>query len=215
MKRLLITQKTYIDSYRQEIDCLEKTYTDYFVGHDFLVTPLPNNTSIISEHMKHTDCLVLTGGNESIFEPVNRRNLVEDVALKEAIAREIPVLGICRGLQFINHYFGGTISKTPTGHDMGKALTWTAPEHIHEIMITEEPIVIQATSGIVSSYHNDCVMSDTLASGLKIFALTEDGVVEGFYHPKKKIVAIQWHPERLDSKWVDDGIIKYISTTDF
>jgi gamma-glutamyl-gamma-aminobutyrate hydrolase PuuD len=205
MKRLLISQKTYLDINGQEIDCLEKTYVDYFMKKGFLLTPLPNNTYLVTEHMKNTDCLVLSGGREDIKE-INRRNLSEALALKEAIAREIPVLGICRGMQTINDYFGGSLSKTPEKHKEG---------FLHEIMITEGPILVQRNSGLVSSYHNDCIMSSDIASGLKIFALSDDGVIEGFYHPKKKIIAVQWHPERYDSKWVDDGIIKYISTTDF
>jgi putative glutamine amidotransferase len=110
-------------------------------------------------------------------------------------------------MSFINHYFGGRIREKIPTHSEG----------CHEVMITDEnpPIVIEKSSGVVLSHHYDCVMPEDLASGLKIFALSEDGVVEGLYHPKMKIIGIQWHPEKFDSGWVDNGLIKYISTTDF
>ena len=48
----------------------------------------------------------------------------------------------------------------------------------------------------VNSYHNNAMIERTVSSELKIFAKAPDGIVEGIYHPKLSIAAIQWHPER-------------------
>ena len=48
----------------------------------------------------------------------------------------------------------------------------------------------------VNSFHNNGVLNDNVAKNFKVFAYSEDGVVEGIYDNKNKIYAIQWHIER-------------------
>ena len=49
---------------------------------------------------------------------------------------------------------------------------------------------------MTNSYHNQGITSENLGNGLVPFAITDDGIIEGFYVRDEPILAIQWHPER-------------------
>jgi putative glutamine amidotransferase len=84
------------------------------------------------------------------------------------------VLGICRGMQIINHYFGGTLKKV-SGH----------------IGVTHS-----LDNGIESnSFHGYAV--EEIGDGLDCIAKSEDGTIEIIKHNKHKIYAAMHHPERI------------------
>lgn len=142
--------------------------------------------------------LLLTGGGE-IGE--RERDHTEQDLLDAAIATSLPVFGVCRGLQMINQYFGGVLVRD--GQAKHVALD-------HEITIIDNlGGSLQLGSGMVNSYHNDYVTVGGLAEGLRSFATTKDGVVEGLYHSIHPITAIQWHPERKSPGYkLDETLLK-------
>ncbi len=138
-----------------------------------------------------------------LTKPCPERDALEAIVLNEALAADKPVLGICRGIQFINAALGGTLwqdlpSEHPSGivHRQGKP--YEAPTHtvtvsgpLKELLGKDE---LQ-----VNSRHHQAVRN--LAPGLLPVAVSPDGLVEGVVMPKKRFVwAVQWHPEYLFRK---------------
>ncbi len=193
----LITQREQRDSYGVPIDVMESDYIKFYESLGITVWPISNFTKDISvcfETMK-VDFIILTGGgsvpNEYYKNGANElqqesRDLVEKAMLTEALKREIPILGICRGMQFINGYFGGKIEKL-------SELSTPRPNGKEHPVYSE----ILQKSFMVNNFHNDGIMVEDLAEGMRPFAIDLDnGVVEAFYSDKRRILALQWHPER-------------------
>lgn len=127
------------------------------------------------------------------------RDSLESRLFQKAFASDKPILGICRGIQFINAILGGTLYqdlnseyKSSIEHHM------TPPynRHVHTVTIRDgilSQIIPDKIIG-VNSYHHQAIR--TLANDLHIEAVSEDGLIEAVSYPGKKfILAVQWHPE--------------------
>ena len=119
-----------------------------------------------------------------------------DTAELELIDRFVtlrkPVFGICRGMQTINVFFGGTLLQDIRGHD-----TVNGIDRYHNVRTVSSPFLeICGERGIVNSAHHQAV--DRLGSGLRAVQWTPDGIVEAVCHETLPVWAVQWHPERLD-----------------
>jgi len=105
-----------------------------------------------------------------------------------------PTIGICRGLQILNVFFGGTLTQD-LAHDRGIEHRY----HADHALMTEEYNWLRKTFGhclIVNSYHHQAI--DVLGKGLRATAFSADGqVVEAVEHEILPIFAVQWHPERM------------------
>lgn len=116
-----------------------------------------------------------------------------------------PVLGICRGHQLINVFFGGTlIQDLPMREDHTEK-----PGGIyntHRIRIEEGSILSVAYGqwAQTNSSHHQAV--DTLGEGLCITARAEDGVVEGIEHRELPVWGVQFHPERMRGKFAAEDL---------
>lgn len=106
-----------------------------------------------------------------------------------------PILGICRGCQFLNVYLGGTLHQHIEGHSDFKARA----KNRHKAWIQTETklsMLLPSSEIGVNSLHHQAV--DGLGTGLTVSARAEDGTVEAIEltgHPF--CVAVQWHPEHL------------------
>lgn len=138
-----------------------------------------------------------------------KRDSLELMLLKWADSSQVPIMGICRGMQFINVYFGGTLcvdipnfckpTKVMELHRDPKR----QKDVYHKITIEQNTILSTCFQGVinlnVNSFHHQCV--DVLAEPLKIVARSEGGIVEGIENdPEKRkafVLAVQWHPERM------------------
>ena len=119
------------------------------------------------------------------------RDAAEMLLLDEFLAAGKPVLGICRGLQVINVYFGGTLAQDISGHGAAKDGdsrhgTRIAPSFLQGLY--------SGTLEVNSAHHQ---AADRLGSGLEAVQWAGDGVIEGIVHRTLPIWALQWHPERL------------------
>ena len=128
------------------------------------------------------------------------RDSMETIVLQKVIEKDIPNLGICRGIQFINAALGGTLyqdlptqfSSDTEHHQMPP---YDVPVHAVDIM-RDTPLYQCLNKSVirVNSYHHQAVKKT--ASALKPMAVSEDGLIEGLYMPDHRFLwAIQWHPE--------------------
>ena len=152
------------------------------------------------------DGLILCGGvdldpalyNEEINGAVdiNQERDVHEIALLKAfIDAGKPVLGICRGCQLINVFFGGTLHQHMTNtvlHRSGKT-----PDREHEAESVTGSVMesLYGKRCVVNSVHHQAIKD--LGEGLTITQMSDDGIVEGYIHNQLPILAVQWHPERL------------------
>ena len=107
-----------------------------------------------------------------------------------AIKKKIPSLGVCRGMQFFNKYFGGKIEYCSSK---------THVKTRHKVQFIDKKIekMIGKKSSIVNSFHENLLRLDTLSKEFIPFGIVEhDNTVEGCYHKKYPIIGIMWHPER-------------------
>ncbi len=132
-----------------------------------------------------------------------RRDAFEWRVLEYSQENKLPVLGICRGLQLANVFFGGTLlldipatgkrnhSKIREGEDRYHTITVTPGSALEKIA--------QTNTGIVNSAHHQSALK--VAENLFVTAVSEDGVVEGLerksFYDLPYLMLVQWHPERM------------------
>jgi putative glutamine amidotransferase len=144
-------------------------------------------------------------GQERAFESDaadDARDELEIRLLREALAADIPVFAICRGLQLFNVVCGGTLiqhlpstdvhrQKPPQNAEPGKH---PAAHEIGVVPNARLAAIIGASEQPVNSRHHQAV--DRLGEGLIVSATASDGVIEALEKPDAAFaVAVQWHPE--------------------
>lgn len=120
--------------------------------------------------------------------------------LDAATAAALPVLGICRGIQIITVHSGGTLHQHVPEH----ARYDVSPKGpIHNIAIAEgsQLSTLYGTTHEVNSLHHQTV--DRIGNGFSVTATHEDGTVEGIEHESLPMLAVQWHPEMMDTRDTD------------
>lgn len=195
--KALITQREQLDSYGVPIDVLESTYVTYFEKLGIDLSQLSNFTinfeKIIA--INSLDLIILTGGGSipskfykekhNDFNQANRDQL--EWKLMDYSSRSgVPILGICRGMEYMIAYLGGKITKFAT-------LKESRPVGVEHLVTIGD-----GTKIYVNNYHNDGIYTKDLAKGLEIIGLDiENDIIEAVYSRKLKWLGLQWHPERL------------------
>lgn len=202
--RGLITQRQIKDEYQTDCDRLEKDYVVFFEELGYEITPVSNFQNITF----NADFLVLTGGG-NIYNEQPQRDKIEEKLFKEALIQNKPIIGICRGMQYINILLDGKITKN-------------AKLNIERKNGLDHLVSINDKSYMVNNYHNDIVFENELSSKLNILARDIDNnTIEAFYSNELKILGLQWHPERnfsntegkeyskkLIKDFINSGVIK-------
>lgn len=176
---------------------------------------IPNIKSIedMSLILDKVDGLLLSGGhdvNPRIYKERNSgkagnfdnlRDHQEIFMTEYALERDLPILGICRGLQILNVTLGGSIHQDlPSAgfpvHSLNNSLR-NEPSHLLKIF-EDSPLyeIFKRDEIWTNSYHHQGI--NELGRGLKIAALSEEGLVEAAYlEDKKFVLGVQWHPEMM------------------
>lgn len=127
------------------------------------------------------------------------RDETERALLVAALAKGVPVLGICRGCQIVNVALGGTLHQhlpEVTGLEHLQPEPRDRPAHrvsVEKGSLLHEVLGVETLE--VNSIHHQAV--DRLAGALRVVASSPDGVVEGIEDPHRRLLAVQWHPEAL------------------
>lgn len=167
--------------------------------------------------LKKCDGLILSGGPDvhpdrygrnydtSRCSIDARRDTLEWLACDIAFERKIPVLAVCRGEQLLNVYYGGTlIVDIPEDMKSNIHQDRSNPNVEHKVNIVVNSRfrkIVGVTNGVVNSNHHQAV--GILANVFKPSAFSDDDIVEAYEWrdtiDKSFLLAVQWHPERLDS----------------
>ena len=158
------------------------------------------------------DGIVLTGGADvdpgryghqpltDAFPPEPLRDDHECAVLDAAYTDDLPVAGICRGLQIVNVHAGGTLHQDVPSHAGFAEPTTT---EWHGVGFEADSVLggIYGTGQQVNSLHHQTV--DHVGNDLQVTARSDDGSVEGLEHSSRPVVAVQWHPEMLPGRATD------------
>lgn len=177
-----------------------------------IILPLTSDKDSISQLLDSVDGILLTGGHDvdpKLYgeEPIpecgavcGERDSMESELLNQALEKDMPILGICRGIQFLNAYLGGTLYQDlpvqhPSDIEHHQKPPYDVP--VHEVTVAKESGLfrfLNKESLSVNSYHHQAVKDK--ADYLSVMAVSEDGLIEAVEMPDKKFVwALQWHPE--------------------
>ena len=207
-KTLLMSMRaTEASNYKETRNSIAYEYIEFFEKLGYLIITIPNNTKYVKKYFDlKVDLLVLSGGNNinpnlyknnSALDGVyNERDNMEKNLISLAIDNEIPVLGICRGFHILNIYFKGKLSHNIKNH-------------------VNKNHILKSNSDILNdkeanSFHNQAIYVDDLSKELELLATTEDSIVEACINYEKKILGLQWHPERQDKKYDLELINKFL-----
>lgn len=176
-----------------------------------IILPLEGSTEDIQQIAELCSGFLLTGGhdvNPALYGAESsdkcgvaneKRDNLEREIFDYALHRDLPILGICRGIQLINALCGGTLYQDLPTERQGVIHQMRAPYDrvCHRVeIIPETPLfeLLDCAEIGVNSYHHQAIKS--LAPELEAMAISEDGLIEAIRIPSKSFVwAVQWHPE--------------------
>jgi putative glutamine amidotransferase len=201
-------------------------YTSYIAALEYsglapvLVTP-GHDADSVAALIDAVDGLVLSGGEDVdpsrygesarvvLDSVLPARDEMELAAVRQALARDMPVLGICRGCQVLNVALGGTLwQDLPTeltgalGHSQNDG--WH--RRTHDVAPSPGSRLHEIAGGRtlhINSFHHQAVRE--VAPTLRVAGMAADGVIEAVESPAHTwVVGVQWHPERLEATTPDE-----------
>lgn len=160
---------------------LDVRWADFLASCGLLAVPLPLDVDLADATIAQARCagLILTGGNDlaEYGGSAPARDELERHLLRQALASQRPVIGVCRGMQLILHAFGAELVPVE-GH-----------------VATEHRIESEGKGRVVNSFHRWGSLD--APAGLEP-AARAGAVVEAVRHQRLPLVGIMWHPERTD-----------------
>ena len=163
-----------------------------------VVLPLEMSETDADRIVETCDGFLFTGGQDVGSCP--ERDALETLVLSKALQSDKAILGICRGLQFINVFLGGTLwqdlpSQHPSEiiHRQGKPYD----NPTHKVMLNGDLNALLGKDILeVNTLHHQAAKD--LGENLEMMAVAPDGIIEAFQMVGKRFVwAVQWHPEYM------------------
>lgn len=198
-----------------------------------VIIPPVADAAIIADTLDKVDGILLTGGGD--YNPlwcgeepspklhnINReRDAAELMTTRLAYNRQIPMLGICRGIQTLAMALGGHVAQDISNPTIKHSQDADREEATHSVTIEKDSILFniypsaQATNTLyVNSFHHQAV--DEPGSLFRATAHSKDGVIEAIESTEyKNVMGVQWHPEWLGEdglplfKWLVDSAREY------
>jgi putative glutamine amidotransferase len=177
-----------------------------------VMLPLTSENAHIEQFTEMCSGFLFTGGQDVSPEIYSARKIgvcgeccperdaMETLLLKYAMQLDKPILGICRGIQFINASLGGTLWQDIPSQFSDTVVHCQKPPYdvpSHEVYIdygTPLHELFKTYELPVNSYHHQGIR--LLSDELIPMAKAPDGLIEAVYSPKHKFLrAVQWHPE--------------------
>lgn len=180
-----------------------------------VVIPQTINKRAISDFSQQFNGLILGGGGDIDPKHYGHHNIksknvcslrdeFELQLIQQMLFRRKPILGICRGAQVLNVYFGGTLNQHIEGHWLDGV-----ENGLHKIEFSDKSIycnIVDSSTFEVNSFHHQSV--DELAPCLICDAAIK-GCIEAFHHKEFSFcIGVQWHPEKL----AESPVSKYLFT---
>ena len=178
-------------------------------GVEMITLDYPLNEEEIDRILPTLDGVIMAGGPDVhpkyygrevdpyCGESVEDRDLMELYVMKWAMENDVPVLGVCRGMQLINVALGGTLHQDVVHH---MNIVHRQPQGVrywHDVIFEGDSMLrrlVPSERYPVNSYHHQAV--ERLADGLVPTAYNPDGLIEAYERPASKfLMAVQWHPE--------------------
>ena len=180
-----------------------------------VILPPSRVSSDIRASLSGISALVLTGSGPDIdprvygekrkfrFELMSReRSDFERLLIRSALRRDLPILGICGGMQVLNVALGGTLIQD-IGHQVRDPLNHR--RGTHGVRMEPDSLlhrILRRTTLRVNTSHHQAIRRP--GRGLIVSAYAPDGVIEGIEFPAARLVlGVQWHPEIMSLR---DGI---------
>jgi putative glutamine amidotransferase len=173
------------------------------------------------------DGLILAGGND--IDPacygaerhpetgitLPDRDRSELALARRAIERDMPVLGICRGMQLINVAFGGTLSQhlpDELGHEEHRRTPGSFDNADHDVRLTPGSLAARAAGEEIhptKSHHHQGV--DRVGEGLEVTGVSMlDGLPEAIEDPDRRfLLGVQWHPEADERSRIVAALVEH------
>jgi len=194
MNKILVTQRVdYISSHDENRDALDQNWTPLMLAANLYPVLVGNNTLAVKQLLAHDqfDGLLLTGGNSLVAYRGDSalRDEVELHLLGWAITHHVPVLGVCRGMQLIQHHYQLPLQQVSDHIGVKQQLQVTADDRIARLYKGLESVSVFHQFG---AYHSQ--------PPLNTVAKSADDVVMAIRHESLPIHGVMWHPEREESK---------------
>lgn len=192
-----------------------------------VLIPATDDIDALREIVERVDGILLSGGSdidgryfgeptlEGLTDVNHERDTYDFLLLKIASDRQLPIFGICRGMQVINVAFGGGLwqdipSQFP-GAPFNHSILTDKEKPAHNVRI-EKGSVLSEIFGCdeigVNSRHHQAVKE--IAPGFKVTAVSGDGIVEAIEaFPQYRILGVQWHPENMAADGGDEGMKRF------
>jgi putative glutamine amidotransferase len=195
-------------------------------GLALLTTPERPLVDEPDELLDRIDGLVLSGGYDldpasygaepheatNNFDPL--RDAFEIALTRRAVERDMPVLGICRGIQVLNVAFGGTLTQhlpDRLGHEEHRRVPGSFDGADHDVRLTAGSLAALAAGELlhaIKSHHHQGL--DRIGEGLVVTGTsTLDDLTEAIELPERRFVlGVQWHPEADDRSRVMNAVVQ-------
>lgn len=192
MKLLGLTQREDIWApYNECRDALDSRWGKFCETIGVVPIPIPNAPRLTTSLLESVcfDGFILTGGagpyghERASGQAKTPRDFCEDMILDRAVRKNIPIVGVCRGMLKINLYFGGE-NVNVEGHRATRHRVRTYRENKKNSV------------RLVNSFHNLGISNSQIAESFCVTARSEDNQIEAMDHQSKPISGIMWHPER-------------------
>lgn len=215
MKPIIGVTTFYETRPKKVYQCISSHYIEAIERAGGIPFPLPMSEEGIMDYLELIDGLVLSGGEDiapsyyheepslNLGEVCMARDAFEIKLFLEALARKIPILGICRGHQLINVALGGTLYQdicTQQGSTFNhSAMDLPVETCLHKVTFASESTlckILKKEEMEVNTLHHQAVKD--LGRDLRVTAVSSDGIIEGIEYAGGSVaIGVQWHPEDL------------------